>query len=74
VSITSIGLSCITRAETEASASAASLARTTAGSPATGDIAGDMVHLGQAANGVAIGAKVVEVGERLDKTLLDIFA
>jgi hypothetical protein len=75
VSITSTGLSCIASSQALAARSAAGLVQGTVTTPAgAGGVAGDIVSLGQAANGVAIGAKLVATGEAMTRTLLDLFA
>ncbi len=74
VSISSVGLSCIVCAEKGASRSASSLVQGAVASPTGPNITQDLVSLHQAGSGVAIGAKLVETGEQLTRTLLDIFA
>lgn len=74
MNLSSVGLSGLGQAEAGVARSASNLVRA-AVAPTTGtDIAQDMVSLTKAGSGVAIGAKVIETGEQLTKTLLDIFA
>jgi hypothetical protein len=74
VNVSSVGLSSIVLEEATAARAASSLVQAAVASPGWTDIARDTVNLDQDTTGIAVGAKVVEVGEQLTKTLLDIFA
>jgi hypothetical protein len=74
VTLSSIGLSGILQSEALAARSASSLVRSAVSGPSSDDPARDIVSLQQASSGVAIGAKVIEAGREMTKSLLDMFA
>jgi hypothetical protein len=72
--IMSSALSGLGSAGALASSAATSLSRISSPQPGDPDIASDFVTLSSASNGVAVGAKLAQVAQQDDKTLLDIIA
>jgi hypothetical protein len=74
VNVSSLGLTILQRAQGQASASGAGVVQASLGPPGGANLVAQVAGLQQAGTDVAVGAAVVETGQKLTRTLLDLFA